>query len=290
MDLSELGKQFGLDAAQTQAAIDALAPVVAAGIRRNTQDDGGFADLISALARGNHAQYVDDPAVLESPAVIDDGNAILGHVFGSKDVSRGVAQQLSASSGIGASVLKKLLPIVAAMVMGQIAKKALGGGAPSRAPAPEPQSSGGSLGDILGQVLGGGQPPSQGQGGGLGDILGDILSGGQGRPQGQTRAPAPGGGGGGGGLGDILGDILGGGQGGQGRAQPAPGGPSIEDMLKDILGGGAGGGGTAAPAPQRREQIERGRKTLDDILGGGTRGGTAADDLLSSVERHVRRR
>ncbi|MGL4295868.1 MAG: DUF937 domain-containing protein [Aestuariivirga sp.] len=287
MDLAELGKQFGLDAAQTQAAIDALAPVVAAGIRRNTQDDGGFADLISALARGNHAQYVDDPAVLESPVVVDDGNAILGHVFGSKDVSRGVAQQLSASSGIGASVLKKLLPIVAAMVMGQIAKKALGGGAASRAPTPAPAPSGGSLGDILGQVLGGGQPSSQGQGGGLGDILGDILSGGQGRPQGQTRAPAPGGGGG---LGDILGDILGGGQGGQGRAQPAPGGPSIEDMLKDILGGGAGGGGTAAPAPQRREQIERGRKTLDDILGGGTRGGTAADDLLSSVERHVRRR
>lgn len=287
MDLAELGKQFGLDAAQTQAAIDALAPVVAAGIRRNTQDDGGFADLISALARGNHAQYVDDPAVLESPVVVDDGNAILGHVFGSKDVSRGVAQQLSASSGIGASVLKKLLPIVAAMVMGQIAKKALGGGAASRAPAPAPAPSGGSLGDILGQVLGGGQPSSQGQGGGLGDILGDILSGGQGRPQGQTRAPAPGGGGG---LGDILGDILGGGQGGQGRAQPAPGGPSIEDMLKDILGGGAGGGGTAAPAPQRREQIERGRRTLDDILGGGTRGGTAADDLLSSVERHVRRR
>ncbi|MCX7344732.1 MAG: DUF937 domain-containing protein, partial [Alphaproteobacteria bacterium] len=235
MDLAELGKQFGLDAAQTQAAIDALAPVVAAGIRRNTQDDGGFADLISALARGNHAQYVDDPAVLESPVVIDDGNAILGHVFGSKDVSRGVAQQLSASSGIGASVLKKLLPIVAAMVMGQIAKKALGGGAPSRAPAPAPapEPSGGSLGDILGQVLGGGQPSSQGQGGGLGDILGDILSGGQGGAQRPTRAPAPGGGGGGGGLGDILGDILGGGQGGQGRAQPAPGGPSIEDLLKD---------------------------------------------------------
>jgi hypothetical protein len=288
MDLAELGKQFGLDAAQTQAAIDALAPVVAAGIRRNTQDDSGFADLISALARGNHAQYVDDPAVLESPAVIDDGNAILGHVFGSKDVSRGVAQQLSASSGIGASVLKKLLPIVAAMVMGQIAKKALGGGAASRAPAPAPEPSGGSLGDILGQVLGGGKPTSQGQGGGLGDILGDILSGGQGRAQTQTRAPAPGGGGGGG-LGDILGDILGGGQGGPGRAQPAPGGPSIEDLLKDILGGGAGGG-AAAPAPQRREQIERGRRTLDDILGGGTRGGTAADDLLSSVERHVRRR
>ena len=294
MDLAELGKQFGLDAAQTQAAIDALAPVVAAGIRRNTQDDGGFADLISALARGNHAQYVDDPAVLESPAVIDDGNAILGHVFGSKDVSRGVAQQLSASSGIGASVLKKLLPIVAAMVMGQIAKKALGGGAASRAPAPAPapEPSGGSLGDILGQVLGGGQPSSQGQGGGLGDILGDILSGGQGGAQRQTRAPSPGGGGGGGGLGDILGDILGGGQGGQGgqgRAQPAPGGPSIEDLLKDILGGGAGGG-AAAPAPQRREQIERGRRTLDDMLGGGTRGGTAADDLLSSVERHTRRR
>ena len=194
MDYASIGRQFGLDEAQTRSAIEALTPVVAAGLRRNTQSDDGFADLIGALSGGRHSRYVEDTSVFGSPDAVDDGNAILGHIFGSKDVSRGVAQQLSASSGIGESILKKMLPIIAAMVMGQIAKKSFGGGATS-----------GGLGDILGDLLGGGQPsraPQAPSGGGLGDILGDILGGAQG------RQPAPGGGGGG--LGDILGDILGG--------------------------------------------------------------------------------
>ena len=263
MDLSALGRQFGLTPEQTQSAFEALAPVVAAGVRRNTQDDGGFADLIGALAGGNHSRYVEEPDVLTSPQVVDDGNAILGHVFGSKDVSRGVAQQLSASTGIGESILKKMLPIIAAMVMGQIAKKTLGGGS---------SSGGGGLGDILGQVLGGGS--QGGSGGGLADILGQVLGGGQAQ---QRQAPS----GGGGGLGDILGDLLGGAQGGR-AAQPAPGGGGLQDILKDMLGGAA--------APEQREQVARGRKTLDEILGGGSSRGSAADDLLASVERSLRRR
>jgi hypothetical protein len=280
MDFSAIGRQFGLDAQQTQAAFDALAPVVAAGIRRNTQSDDGLAGLVAALAGGNHARYVEEPSAYEAVETVDDGNAILGHVFGSKDVSRGVAQQLSASSGIGSSILKKLLPIVAAMVMGQVAKKALGG----RGASPS-SGGGGGLGDILGDILGGGvqrptpQQQPQSGGGGIGDILGDILGGGAGqRPSGGSQ---------GGGLGDILGDILGG-----GKQQPEPSprpqrspGGGIEDLLKDILGGGG-----AAPAPQRVERVTRTRRTLDDILGGGSSRGTAADDLLSSVEQAIRRR
>jgi len=42
---------------------------------------------------------------------VQDGNGILGHIFGSKDVSREVAARASAQSGVGADVLKKLLPI-----------------------------------------------------------------------------------------------------------------------------------------------------------------------------------
>lgn len=174
MDLTAIGRQFGLDEQQMQAAFNALAPVVTAGLRRNTQSEGGLGDLIGALAGGGHARYADDPSVITAPDTVNDGNAILGHVFGSKDVSRGVAQQLSASSGIGEQVLKKLLPIVAAMVMGQLAKRTGGGSA----------SGGGVLGDILGGMLGGGQTPDEAparrsapSSGGLNDILGDLLGG-----------------------------------------------------------------------------------------------------------------
>lgn len=195
MDLTAIGRQFGLDEQQMQAAFNALAPVVTAGLRRNTQSEGGLSDLIGALAGGGHARYADDPSVITAPDTVNDGNAILGHVFGSKDVSRGVAQQLSASSGIGEQVLKKLLPIVAAMVMGQLAKRTGGGSA----------SGGGVLGDILGGILGGGAS-GQRQGGGIGDILGGMLGGGQTPDEAPARRSAPSSGG----LNDILGDLLGG--------------------------------------------------------------------------------
>lgn len=247
MDLSAIGRQFGLDEQQTQAAFDALAPVVAAGLRRNTQSDDGLAGLLGALAGGSHVRYVEDDSVLMSPKTVDEGNAILGHVFGSKDVSRGVAHQLSASTGIGEGILKKLLPIIATMVMGQIAKKALGGGRTQ-------SSGGGGLGDILGDILGGGQQRGSQGGGGLGDILGSILGGGQQQDEPQRRDSAP-------------------------RQ-----GSGIEDILKDILGGGG-----AAPEPERVEKVTRTRRSIEDILGGGTSRGNAADDLLNSVTRATRR-
>ena len=40
----------------------------------------------------------------EDAGVTDDGNAILGHIFGSKDVSRGVANQAADLTGIGGDI------------------------------------------------------------------------------------------------------------------------------------------------------------------------------------------
>jgi hypothetical protein len=257
--LESIGRQFGLDESQTRAAVDALAPVVAAGLRRNTQSNDGLADLIGALVQGNHGRYVEDASAVQFDRVSDDGNAILGHIFGSKDVSRGVAQQAAGLSGIGNSILKKMLPVIASMVIGALAKQMLGGGRGAAQPR-QADAGGGGLGDILGDILGGGgrQQPSSGQQmppGGLEDILKDILGGGaatQQRPTGQGMPP--------GGLNDIL---------------------------KDIFGGGPASGG-GQPRPQSEEIARRTRGRLDDMLGGGSRGGSAADDLLNSVERAIR--
>ena len=51
-----------------------------------------------------------------------DGNNILGHIFGSKDVSRNVAAQAASSTGIGASLIKKALPLLASLAMGAMSK------------------------------------------------------------------------------------------------------------------------------------------------------------------------
>ena len=273
--LESLGRQFGLDDAQTRAAVEALAPVVAAGVSRNASTGGGLADLIGAVLQGKHARYADDASATQFDAVAEDGNAILGHIFGSKDVSRGVALQAAGSSGIGAAILKKMLPVIASMVMGVLAKKMFGGSARAGT------SSGGGLGDILGDILGGGQGRAQQQqapgGGGLGDILKDILGGGAAQaPAPRQQAP------GGGGIEDILKDILGGGAGGQARQGAPTGGQGggLGDILKDILGGGG-----------NPDAVRRGREAVDETLGRPrNRSANPADDMLNSVEEAIRRR
>ncbi|MEO8052121.1 MAG: DUF937 domain-containing protein [Acidobacteriota bacterium] len=93
------------------------------GLQRNALEEGGMDALLGALNSGNHAQYLDQPEMLAEEVTTEDGNSILGHIFGTKDVSRAVAGRASEQTGIGADVLKKMLPVVATMVMGSLSKK-----------------------------------------------------------------------------------------------------------------------------------------------------------------------
>ncbi len=132
--VAQIGRQLGLDASQTQSALDALLPAVAAGFQRNASTSQGLEGLLGALGAGQHQRYVDDPTTLAQPTSVADGNGILGHIFGSKEVSRDVAARASAQSGIGQDVLKQMLPMVAALVMGAMARRSgqgdAGGGLP----------------------------------------------------------------------------------------------------------------------------------------------------------------
>jgi hypothetical protein len=232
--LESIGHQFGLDDRQTKAALEQLAPAIAAGLRRNASSYDGLTSLLGALQRGQHDRYLDEPELVQLGNVRSDGNAILGHIFGSKDVSRGVAMHAASGTGIGGAILKQLLPIIASMVLGAITKKMSGGARRMPQPQPQPQPRGG--------------------------------------------------------LDDILGDVLGGGRGG--TRQTTPGGGGLGDILSDILGGGARRGQHQAEQPDmtfNEETLNRGRDVLDDFLGRGSSSGNAADDLLNSVERRIRR-
>lgn len=159
--VEDLAKNFDLNSSQVNDILRQVTPAMARGVQRNAADDNGLSDLIGALKKGNHGRYVDEPDILTRRETVDDGNSILGHIFGSKDVSRNVARHASNNTGVSDSIIKKMLPVIATMVMGSLAKKATGG-------------LGG--GNILGSILGGGSaaraPASQG---GLGDILGGFL-------------------------------------------------------------------------------------------------------------------
>jgi hypothetical protein len=148
--VQQLGRQFGVDDDQAAAALSALVPALAAGFLRNVQHEGGLASLGSALASGRHAGYLDELGSLQRPETVADGNGILGHIFGTKDVSRQVAARAAQSSGVGPDILKQMLPVVAAMVMASMAKRAKAGPATAGARVGLP---GGGLMDMLGPML-----------------------------------------------------------------------------------------------------------------------------------------
>jgi len=108
--VDQIARQFNLDAKDTRTALDGLMPVVARGLQQNANQPKGADALFEALRKGNHGRYLDDLSSLGQKDNVSEGNDILGHVFGSKDVSRGVAREVSSSTGISSSVLKKLLP------------------------------------------------------------------------------------------------------------------------------------------------------------------------------------
>jgi len=159
--VEKAGSMLGMNTQQSQSAIAALLPAISSALKQNTSSPQGLAGLLGALQNGNHSQYLDNPATLERPETVSDGNAILGHLFGTKDVSRAVAGRASEQTGISTDMLKKFLPIVAAMAMGSLSKQtntnssmksALAGLAMKQLMGGQ-QSSG--LGGMLGGLLGG---------------------------------------------------------------------------------------------------------------------------------------
>jgi hypothetical protein len=121
--VSQLANQFGLREDQTTSAIQNLLPALAGGLQRNISQ-GGLDALLGALSTGQHQRYLDDASTaLNSETVRQDGNGILGHILGTKDMSRQVAAQAASRTGISESVLKQMLPAIAAMAMGALSKQ-----------------------------------------------------------------------------------------------------------------------------------------------------------------------
>ena len=147
--ITNMARAFNIDPSQAEAALKAVMPELARGIERNTLSRGGVADLIAALGDGRKRESLNNPAMFGNASVQADGNAILGHILGTKDASRGVAQRAALSSGVGEGLIKMLLPYIAQMLMGALANKTQGG-----------------LGDILSKIPG--MPGAQGNTGGMG--------------------------------------------------------------------------------------------------------------------------
>ncbi|MCU0791195.1 MAG: DUF937 domain-containing protein, partial [Nitratireductor sp.] len=111
--MDAIARQMGISRAEAEKAAEALMPAFSQGLKRNVSDPMGFMRFMAALASGGHQDYFDDPGKAASRAGIRDGDAILGDLFGSKEMSRAIAAQAAAATGLSQAMLKQMLPMLA---------------------------------------------------------------------------------------------------------------------------------------------------------------------------------
>ena len=154
-----IARELGVSEQQVEMGAAALLPAILGGFKKQVQGQptglGGLGGLLGALGGGG---LLDD-VLASHPTNVDRGNNVLGQIFGSKDVSRTVAKDASARTGLDPSLLKKMLPMLAMLAAGYMAKQRAGA---------DQQATGsrGGLGGLL-DLDGDGNP--------LDDILGRFI-------------------------------------------------------------------------------------------------------------------
>ena len=169
--LQAMAKELGISEADAAKGAAALAPAVLGGFKKQAQAQPsgleGLGGLLGQLGGGGLLSQVLAP----EPTDVSAGNDVLGQIFGSKDVSRTVAQNASSQTGVDPGVLKKMLPMLAMMIAGYMATR---GGVGTTAAA---SSGGGGLGGLLGGLLGGGAGSAGAASAGAGGLGGGGTSG-----------------------------------------------------------------------------------------------------------------
>jgi len=164
--LSSMARELGISERQAASGAEALLPAILGGFKKRAQaHPAGIEGLGGLLGRLGGASLLED-VLAPRPTEVSRGNDVLGEIFGSKDVSRAVARDAASRSGLDVAVLKKMLPMLAMLVTGFMAR---GHGAGEGAQPSPGGGLGGMLGSMLGGMVGGGGRTAAG--GGLASML-----------------------------------------------------------------------------------------------------------------------
>lgn len=173
--MQNMARQFGLAPEQTQSAVEALLPAFQMGLQKQTESVQGFQELMRTMTGGGFAQLHDADGDGIPDEAAEQGKDVLGQLFGGKEVSRAVAAQASAMSGISDAIIKQMLPIVASMLMGGLFKGAMNQGLGGVLG----QAMQGNFGNAMNEMMRAGQPqprnPMQDMMGQMGQIFGGMM-------------------------------------------------------------------------------------------------------------------
>jgi len=164
--LQSMARELGVSEAKATAGADALLPAILGGFKKQAQAQPAGLDGLGGLLGQLGGGGLLDNVLSSQPTDVGQGNDVLGQIFGSKDVSRTVTQSAAARTGLDPALLRRMLPMLAMLVAGFMAKQQ-GAAAVTEGSETTP---GGGLGDLLGGLLGG-RPGAAAAPGGLASML-----------------------------------------------------------------------------------------------------------------------
>jgi hypothetical protein len=188
--VADIASKLGVNEGEVNSAIKTLVPALVGGVQQNVDTKDIDSSGLESAVTQQGASGLLDGGVSVDQVDAKQGDQIVSKIFGGNDSGQ-VASALSGTGAGNIDLIKKLLPILAPIVLAYIGKRLTQGSAPAptQQPAQQPaQSSGGGLSDVLGSILGGSQSGGNNP---LGSILGSVLGGDKGGP-----------------IGDILGGLL----------------------------------------------------------------------------------
>lgn len=125
--ISGAGQQLGIGQQKAGSALQAAIPLILGAMRNNTSSSDGASGLLKALDNSKH-----DGGILDNLTnilggnnidddVLQDGEGILGHVFGGKQEN--VAAAVGKSSGLDMNSAMNILKVAAPFIMGFLGKE-----------------------------------------------------------------------------------------------------------------------------------------------------------------------
>ena len=185
--VADIAAKLGADQGEVNQAIQTLVPTLLGTLQENVQaDDIDSSQLESAVVAEGESDLLTGGVNVDQ---LDEaqGSQLVASLFGGNDTNQ-VASALSGAGAGSGDLIKRLLPMLAPIVLAyvgkQFAQKQADGAAAQASP-------GGGIGDVLGSILGGAAGGGGAANNPLGSILGSVLGGGQG-----------------GAIGNILGGLL----------------------------------------------------------------------------------
>jgi hypothetical protein len=175
-----LASQFGLSPEQANAAIESLSPALAQGLQNALQSPEGLAQVFNHLTDATHAAAFADPLAAQAPAASGAGGDLLGQIFGGPEGISQVAQHIAEQTGIDPKIFNQLMPVVASLAAGGVAKSLSESGLGGLLAQLNGASAQGGLGSIFGQLANSLAQPSAAPAGGqqsagLGGLIGGLL-------------------------------------------------------------------------------------------------------------------